>query len=60
AADVWAEVKAVEAGFGDRGRVVLRGSGTEALVRVMVEAPTHAEAEAAAARLADAVAQAIG
>jgi phosphoglucosamine mutase len=60
AAGVWAEVKAVEAGFGDRGRVVLRGSGTESLVRVMVEAPTHAEAEAAAARLADAVAQAIG
>ncbi len=60
AAEVWAEVEAVEASFGDRGRVVLRGSGTEALVRVMVEAPTHAEAEAAAARLAHAVAQAIG
>jgi phosphoglucosamine mutase len=60
AAAVWAEVEAVEAGFGDRGRVVLRGSGTEALVRVMVEAPTHAEAEAAATRLAAAVAQAIG
>ena len=60
AAHVWDEVKEVEAGFGDRGRVVLRGSGTEPLVRVMVEAPTHAEAEAAAARLAAAVAQAIG
>ncbi|MDQ6614751.1 MAG: phosphoglucosamine mutase [Actinomycetota bacterium] len=57
---VWDEVKEVEACFGDRGRVVLRGSGTEPLVRVMVEAPTHAEAEAAAARLARAVAQAIG
>ncbi len=60
AAGIWAEVEAVQAGFGERGRVVLRGSGTEPLVRVMVEAPTHAEAEAAAARLADAVAQAIG
>jgi len=60
AAAVWDEVKAVERGFGDRGRVVLRGSGTEPLVRVMVEAPTHAEAEAAASRLADAVALAIG
>jgi phosphoglucosamine mutase len=60
AAGVWAEVKAVEARFGDRGRVVLRGSGTEPLVRVMVEAPTHAEAEAAAAHLADVVTRAIG
>ncbi len=57
---VWDEVRAVEAGFGAQGRVVLRGSGTEALVRVMVEAPTHAEAEAAAAHLADVVAKAIG
>ncbi len=60
AAGVWDEVKEVEAGFGDRGRVVLRGSGTEPLVRVMVEAPTQAEAEAAAARLAAAVIHAIG
>jgi phosphoglucosamine mutase len=60
AAEVWAEVREVEAGFGARGRVVLRGSGTEPLVRVMVEAPTHAEAEAAATRLATAVAHAIG
>jgi phosphoglucosamine mutase len=60
AAGVWAEVEAVKAGFGGQGRVVLRGSGTEPLVRVMVEAPTHAEAEAAAVRLADAVAHAIG
>jgi phosphoglucosamine mutase len=60
AAGVWEEVKAVEAGFGDRGRVVLRGSGTEPLIRVMVEAPTHDEAEAAAGRLAEAVAEALG
>ena len=29
-----------EAALGDRGRVLLRPSGTEPLVRVMVEAPT--------------------
>jgi phosphoglucosamine mutase len=57
---VWDEVRAVEAGFGAQGRVVLRASGTEPLVRVMVEAPTHAEAEAAAAHLAEVVAKAIG
>ena len=60
AEQVWAEVQAVEAGFGDRGRVLLRPSGTEPLVRVMVEAPTLAEAEEAAGRLVDAVVAAIG
>jgi phosphoglucosamine mutase len=34
-----------------RGRVLLRPSGTEPLVRVMVEAPTAEEAEAASGRL---------
>jgi phosphoglucosamine mutase len=38
-----------------RGRVLLRPSGTEPLVRVMVEAPTGEEAEAVCARLVAAV-----
>jgi phosphoglucosamine mutase len=38
-----------------RGRVLLRPSGTEPLVRVMVEAPTHDEAEAVCGRLVAAV-----
>jgi phosphoglucosamine mutase len=49
------EVAAVEQDLGDHGRVLVRGSGTEPLVRVMVEAPTLAEAEAAADRLVTAV-----
>jgi phosphoglucosamine mutase len=44
-----------EAALGDTGRVLLRPSGTEPLVRVMVEAQTHAEAQAVADRLADVV-----
>ena len=48
-------VREVEAGLGDRGRVMVRASGTEPVVRVMVEAPTEAEANAAAARVVDAV-----
>src|SRR4051812_5974386 len=38
-----------------RGRVLVRPSGTEPLVRVMVEAPTEDEADAACARLVAAV-----
>jgi phosphoglucosamine mutase len=49
------DVAAVEAELGDHGRVLIRGSGTEPLVRVMVEAPTHEQAEAAAGRLVSVV-----
>jgi phosphoglucosamine mutase len=49
-------VAAAEAELGERGRVLLRPSGTEPLVRVMVEAPTVEQAEAVADRLAGAVA----
>ncbi len=50
---VWAAVRAAEEEMGDTGRVLLRQSGTEPLVRVMVEAESdedaqrHAEAIAA-------------
>ena len=46
---------AAEAGLGDTGRVLLRSSGTEDLVRVMVEAGTQAEADRVAHELADVV-----
>ncbi|MFC4024907.1 phosphoglucosamine mutase [Oceanobacillus longus] len=39
------EVAAVERELGDQGRVLVRPSGTEPLVRVMVEAPTKEECE---------------
>lgn len=60
AAAVWAEVAAVEADLGDTGRVLLRPSGTEPLVRVMVEAPTEAVASAAARRLEQALVASLG
>jgi phosphoglucosamine mutase len=37
--------------LGPSGRVLLRASGTEPLVRVMAEAPTEAEADAAVSEL---------
>jgi phosphoglucosamine mutase len=45
-------VRAAEAELGETGRVLLRPSGTEPVVRVMVEAPDKARADAVAARLA--------
>src|ERR671937_845186 len=55
---VWEAVEAAERALGERGRVLVRASGTESLVRVMVEAGTedearsHAEAISAAVRVA--------
>ena len=46
---------AVEADLGDSGRVLVRPSGTEPVIRVMVEAATEERARAAAQRLAAAI-----
>jgi phosphoglucosamine mutase len=53
-------VRAVEDDLGERGRVLVRASGTEAVVRVMVEAVTAEEAEAACDVLCRAVRQSLG
>lgn len=50
-----ARVREVEADLGDTGRVLLRPSGTEPVVRVMVEAATQDQADEAANRLVEAV-----
>ncbi|MGI8711407.1 MAG: phosphoglucosamine mutase [Acidimicrobiales bacterium] len=49
------DVADAEADLGQRGRVLVRASGTEPLIRVMVEAPTADEAGAVAERLAESV-----
>lgn len=53
-------VAAAEAELGDRGRILVRPSGTEPLLRVMVEAETDEEAAATASSLVDAVTALLG
>ncbi|CAN5326154.1 phosphoglucosamine mutase [soil metagenome] len=51
-------VEQAEAELGDRGRIVLRASGTEPVIRVMVEGEDAAQVSAVAERVASAVRQA--
>jgi phosphoglucosamine mutase len=55
ASAVWEAVESEGAALEGRGRVLLRPSGTEPLVRVMAEAPSAEEAEAVCERLAEIV-----
>jgi len=56
----WSELEAVRLRLGDDGRVLVRPSGTEPVVRVMVEALTVDAAEAACSELCVALVRALG
>ncbi len=57
--EVWLSVSEVENELAESGRVLVRPSGTEPVVRVMVEAPSTEQAQQAADRLADVVRDAL-
>lgn len=54
------EIKAVEAEMNGNGRVLVRPSGTEPLIRVMAEAPTQEECDAYVHRIVDVVKEEVG
>jgi phosphoglucosamine mutase len=57
---VWEAVRQAEQALRESGRVLVRASGTEPLVRVMVEAQTESEAARHARDIADRVKTALG
>jgi len=59
-AEVWEAVDKARAELGHDGRVLLRPSGTEPLVRVMVEARAESQSDEVAASLAGVVERALG
>lgn len=58
--DVLSKAEEIEGSMGDRGRLLLRYSGTEPLARVMVEGEDLAQVQAAASELADVIKKEIG
>jgi phosphoglucosamine mutase len=57
---VWAAVNDESHRLGDAGRVLVRPSGTESLVRVMAEAPTQEEVDGVCSRIAEVVVERLG
>jgi phosphoglucosamine mutase len=60
ATEIWAHVEKSRAALGEYGRVLVRASGTEPLVRIMVEAENEAEMRQTAEELRVAVLEALG
>ena len=60
AAEVWRAVAVEEKRLEGIGRVLVRSSGTEPLVRVMVEAPTHEDCDGACQRIVNVIVEHLG
>ncbi len=60
ASSVWESVESESAALEGEGRILVRPSGTEAVVRVMVEAPEQERCEAICGRIAGAIERELG
>ncbi len=60
ASEVWSAAKAAQKRLAGRGRILVRPSGTEPLVRVMVESDSQKEADEIARELAELISREIG
>jgi phosphoglucosamine mutase len=58
--EITAIIKQVEKKLGDKGRVLVRYSGTQNMCRVMVEGPTKKETQSYCRQIADVVAKVLG
>ena len=58
--EIVAAIRDVENALGDRGRILVRYSGTQNMCRVMVEGPTNEETERYCRQVADLVQKSIG
>jgi len=53
-------IKEVETALGDKGRVLVRYSGTQQMCRVMVEGPSEKDTEIYCRKIADVITQKLG
>jgi phosphoglucosamine mutase len=60
AAEIWTAVETESAGLEGRGRVLVRPSGTEPVVRIMVEAPSEGECDEVLGRLLEVAERELG
>ncbi len=57
---MWDAVRETEEAMAGEGRILVRASGTETVVRVMAEAPTEQAARAAVDRISAVVSEVLG
>ncbi|HTE19566.1 MAG TPA: phosphoglucosamine mutase, partial [Armatimonadota bacterium] len=58
--ELWEAIRDAERRFGDRGRILVRASGTERIVRVMAEGPDEGEVREVVNRVATVVREKMG
>jgi len=58
--NIWKAVEEADKNLGEEGRILVRPSGTEPLIRVMVESDTEEKANAVAKKVADIVGKELG